>query len=626
MILIDYLFFIIGVLLKINLDYAVYGFVFFLFIAYKTKIIKENDKLFIGIATTLVTLLFLIAFKYVIIDYLYNINEHWIFYFSKYLYRAKFYIVIISLFLIYLRRKKYENYLLFIPLIGEQFRDMFFEVLLFTILVLLININYKKLFIFIKKYYLYIVSIVLFLLAFSLQTPIEYMFKISTNNLIFYLLLFVITILIIVYRNFQVTKVVNLLILESILIFAIAPSLTFYIAVILFYLITFKIFKSKDYIKQFTKQYFSLILAFVFIGISLIISYYLHNHNIKITIKNTYLFTTYKDPIEAYSSYFVYLMFLIAFVAEVKKVIYKQIVILFVLAIFISEIFSYMIIFNLDEILHFFKLIHYSMCDPAPFSNHITYSVLLALMLLLLIDMFLKNKNYFLLLFIITATLNLFLNGGRTGQLSFILAMLIYFWFYLKDLKKFIIFVFAFFSIIFLIFHIPTKCKNNLRLHKGADSFNKVIKYNSYTSSWGSRLAIDLAMLDYVINEPKVLLFGVGGKEDKATFMKFVNTKESKPIAEGVNYYYLSHLHNAFMQLLLDAGIIPVLLLLYVFYYLIKLKTNNEPLKFSLLIIAFIFLNQGVILFYSQEFMIVIYIIITILTFKKTFNGNIYAK
>ena len=88
------------------------------------------------------------------------------------------------------------------------------------------------------------------------------------------------------------------------------------------------------------------------------------------------------------------------------------------MAMFISEIFSYGI---------FFELVHYKdipPTDPSPFMSHMTYSTVLAFAISILIVQLFYEKHLkykaFYIFFTLSATINLFINGGRTGQVIYI--------------------------------------------------------------------------------------------------------------------------------------------------------------------------------------------------------------
>jgi len=106
----------------------------------------------------------------------------------------------------------------------------------------------------------------------------------------------------------------------------------------------------------------------------------------------------------------------------------------FLIAMFFSEISSYLIYLDLVDLIDFknYNLLHIDSCsiNPTPFLHHTHYSVFLGITILLLIEQFKNSQNNifrtFIILFLISATSNLFINGGRTGQIGIVLALIIY--------------------------------------------------------------------------------------------------------------------------------------------------------------------------------------------------------
>ena len=624
--IIDCLFYLMNVSIFFYYKAAVFLFFIFLYIYYLkfyNTIYKKQKLIFVFILIIYAVYLSMIALDDYIVNLLYESDKtgHLIFEYKKYFYKIGFFFILFSVNYLYIHKKKFENYLLILPiglhnLLFNQTQNTIF---LFFIFIIFFVLNYKKFIYFIKDNYKYITFVIISLYLYCFVNVV------IMEQFIVYLLIFLNVIVILVSRNFKITKLINLLLLETVFLFPFnVVDIIDNIGIIIYILLAYKIFKKgEQYIKKLL--FHPIFISFIGIVILLVVSFYLHFNSFEFSKHNTFLFTTYMSPIEAYLKFIVYIiLFLGAFILEYKRVIYNKLISVFILSIFISEIFSYSIIFDFTSILDFFHITSYSRCDPTPFTNHILYSTFLAISLIIIIDLFLKTKSiyrYLLLLFIFTAFLNLFLNGGRTGQLGFIIALSFYFWHYLKNYKKFIYFISSLFIAIFIVFNINTSCRNNQRLLKGGHSFQKVISNNYYISSWGVRLAMDLTTLNYMIEHPKKLLLGVGGGYDKEIIYNYTKSSNSN-FYEALEHYDLSHTHNTFIQLLLDGGIFALLLFVYIFYYLIKIKVNNEGLKYAIVSIMFIYANQGVLLFYSTQLLLFLFVIMLILGDKKNYNES----
>jgi len=106
----------------------------------------------------------------------------------------------------------------------------------------------------------------------------------------------------------------------------------------------------------------------------------------------------------------------------------------FILSMLMSEVLSYAIYFGLMT----YK--HATPQFPTPFMHHVTYSAVLVFTTSILLISFFKEEilkyKIFYLVFFTTATANLFVNGGRTGQLIFIILMFVLFLLYIEHKLK----------------------------------------------------------------------------------------------------------------------------------------------------------------------------------------------
>jgi len=112
---------------------------------------------------------------------------------------------------------------------------------------------------------------------------------------------------------------------------------------------------------------------------------------------------------------------IILIATTLKKEYIPKTISAFLLGMMISEILSYGIFFEL------WTWKHGNPSDPTPFMNHLQYSMFLTFTSLLLLNrVFFETQikwKIFYFLYFLTVTSNLFLNGGRTGQIAFILSI-----------------------------------------------------------------------------------------------------------------------------------------------------------------------------------------------------------
>ncbi|WP_457750247.1 O-antigen ligase family protein [Sulfurimonas sp.] len=252
----------------------------------------------------------------------------------------------------------------------------------------------------------------------------------------------------------------------------------------------------------------------------------------------------------------------------------------FIFAMFISELFSYAI---------FFELIHYKdrlPSDPSPFMFHTTYSTVLAFTISILLIKFLNTKNLkykiFYALFFITATINLFINGGRTGQIIFIVLILITIFSYVKHKLKAALFsVFILFITFFLAFSFSTNFQN--RSKQLYNDFDNMITKHEYSQSGAIKVA--LTTLGYYTYKDYPLL-GTG----LSYSMKDIEQYANEHGFDGKFLKTFSDYHNSFVTLSVQLGVIGLLISLLIIYSLLTFKITNKEYKTMSILFAVSFL------------------------------------
>ncbi len=319
--------------------------------------------------------------------------------------------------------------------------------------------------------------------------------------------------------------------------------------------------------------------------------------------------------------------YLIAISSMQQKTINKM-VNSFLLAMFINEIISYSVYFQLIDIGYFKKIgllyTRASPSDPSPM-NHSFYSLYLAItILLLLYKIFYSKNSYFIKLslffFLASASINLFVNAGRTGQLAIIIGVLIFIIFHFKNNKKlFFGNIFIIVLILYLAYNFSPNFKK--RMHTSLNSLITLIKHQNFSTSWGERIALDISSFNYLISSPQKFILGAGAGIAKKEYLEF--TQLSYPLI----YKTIKHertLHNQYLQSWLDGTIFSLFLLFYLFFILFKNNsTNNIALRSALIVIfAFSFISD-VMIYYSKTLMLFLFVIIIIQYYNEVNNGKI---
>lgn len=256
----------------------------------------------------------------------------------------------------------------------------------------------------------------------------------------------------------------------------------------------------------------------------------------------------------------------------------------FILSVFISELLSYGIYF------HLFTLNDATPEFPTPFMHHITYSIVLAFTSTILLTNFFTEKErmykIFNLLFFVTVSANLFVNGGRTGQVAFMVLMSLLPFFYIK--QKFKAFLLAF-SIIGISFYLAYNYSDNFvsRIHQMDKGLQKIVQENDYTDQGGMRAALWVVGTDEFLQHP-VLGTGIGNEMNNANIHAASHHFKTRNMNEFADY------HNIFVNEAVQLGSIALLLLLFLFVTLFRLpfQTKQYSVLNKMFIISFVIFSM----------------------------------
>ena len=252
----------------------------------------------------------------------------------------------------------------------------------------------------------------------------------------------------------------------------------------------------------------------------------------------------------------------------------------FLLAMSLSEILSYGIWL---EIIAPFKSA--TIDNPTPFMSHISYSPFLAFSIYLLgyFLLFDKKKNktekILSLIFILTMTINIFITGGRAGQVGFfvIISILALQYFKKNFLQLALVFFIAIPSI-FLIAYNSSKLfhdRVNLAI-KDTQTFKK-----DPNTSVGLRLTFLFNSLDIIKKNP-ILGVGTGDFPEEYAKMSKKNTPKAKLTVNP---------HNMYSLVTVQTGLLGLLALLSIFYMQIKESFKKREYSQIQLVLPLLFLT-----------------------------------
>ncbi len=354
------------------------------------------------------------------------------------------------------------------------------------------------------------------------------------------------------------TRVINILLLSYAFLLPFSSTYTVHTApyLLLFFWILEGNFREKTKVmwKNGPSRY--LLLFFLFSALSLLWTQNIHHGYSVVKL------------------YFAHVIVFVIIVTSVEKKFLKYILGTFILAMFISEIASYGIM------LGFWRL-KGSPGDPTPFMNHIHYSIYLATTIILLLENILKKHGNLYLkfletLFIITSTLNLFMNGGRTGQAAYIFAVIVFlFYYYHFKIRYLLLSIVIVLATLTTAYNVSPLFKSRMAIAK--QDIEKVLYENDFQGSFGQRIGMKIIGYTAVTESP---IFGFGIGDDMDTYRALATSEEMQ---KRIGIPVKQHTHDQYLQILLQTGIVGLLLfimfIINLFDALKKNSTGEERLK-----------------------------------------------
>jgi len=258
----------------------------------------------------------------------------------------------------------------------------------------------------------------------------------------------------------------------------------------------------------------------------------------------------------------------------------------FILGMFVSEIIAYGIFFEI------WSWRNVTPDNPSPFMHHIEYSTFLAFTALLLLNRIfnegsIKSKIFYLFFFS-TILGNLFLTNGRTGQIAFILGLILLGFLSFKNKIKALL-ITSLISITVLSMAYTFSNTFHERVIIGKSDISEVVQNQNYCSSWGARLGFWIISVDITKQNPIV---GVGIKDNMSEFHSLVKT--TYPQMKCIDY--LPHFHNQYLQIVTSTGLVGLsiflVLLLRIFMLDIKSKRYNNIKIIFLSVLTFGFFAE----------------------------------
>ena len=244
----------------------------------------------------------------------------------------------------------------------------------------------------------------------------------------------------------------------------------------------------------------------------------------------------------------------------------------FLLAIALTEIASYLVWF---ELIPPFK--NASVQNPTPFMSHVSYNPILTLAIYLVLHEIFFNKKLtnlvfsFYSFFAICMTINMFITGGRAGQVAFfvMLSILIFQIFEKQRIKSLLIILIIIPSIFITSYQF-----SNLFKARVDSAVSEILSYSDDRKAHKSvkrRITFAMNSLEVIKQNP---IIGIGTGDFPSEYKK-INQINTPKLPNTTNP------HNMYTLITMQLGLIGLFSMLSIFYYQIKLSfyASNRFIK-----------------------------------------------
>ncbi len=305
--------------------------------------------------------------------------------------------------------------------------------------------------------------------------------------------------------------------------------------------------------------------------------------------------------LEYVKKYYHFLIIPIIF-TSLKKEYIDKVFSAFLFGMLISEITSYGIFFEL------WTKEGVSPNDPSPFMDHTNYSTYLAFTVFILMHKIihtddLKWKLAYSIFFLFS-TSNLFLNGGRTGQFSFLITLCVIGFLNFKNkLKAVVLFISLGTTIFVSAYNLSPVFKD--RFDYFLHDVEVMINEKDFSNSFSLRVALWISGLEASKHN---LIFGsgIGDERENANYIlqKFniSNDNFKQETENSIDF------HNMYVQYIVQLGIVGLIVILLIFYLFFKLDIRDKVYRNLLIIFLILYfchsmlgnsfhINQSMVLF-----------------------------
>ena len=274
-----------------------------------------------------------------------------------------------------------------------------------------------------------------------------------------------------------------------------------------------------------------------------------------------------------------YGLYLMIFYTFIDARYINKVLTAFILGMLLSELTSYGMLFgimpwqfSLGDIVFYTA---HAIGDSSPFLHHIHYGVALAFSVILIGQKIYLSKESLWLrvlmsIFVLSATVNIFVTGGRTGYITFILLLFTLAVFYLKR--------YAFIALVFLTLVLGIAYTSSpifkAKVEQTQRSVSSIFAQEvDFSSSLGQRAGMFYYGFELIKNN---LILGVGTGDSINEIRKIASKKWTA-------LHKMPHEHNQFLSTFIKLGLVGLSVFLNIYYQIFKYKQEDKELRFIMI-------------------------------------------
>lgn len=288
---------------------------------------------------------------------------------------------------------------------------------------------------------------------------------------------------------------------------------------------------------------------------------------------------------------------IVIYASVMKESSVKYIISAFILGMFVNEIISYLIYFDVYET-EFSKIHRW----PVGFINHIPYSVLVAFTAILILFQAKHMDNGFVrtiyVAFFMTMTANLVISSGRTGYAAYFGSLIIllfsYYTLTIKNFLQVLIFPVAVFALAYSL-----DAGVQARVKASVDAVEQINTAENYDTSAGARIAMYSVARDIVDQPENSIIYGAG----TGGITTLLNESIERT---GILNRRYDHLHNSNLTAYVQTGLAGLFLLLLFYYFFWRTPVKSAEALFikQLLLLIVVISTFGDVILSIKETML----------------------